>query len=102
MSKRGRKTKSVFLYNWPCRNDNTSMQCSVREALLQVQRNQCFYCMRPLLLSESTLDHIVPVAKGGTAAVTNLVASCYSCNQSKADKEVSETLLQSRISFFNR
>ena len=102
MSKRGHKTKSVFLHNWPCRDNNTAMQCSVREALLQVQRNCCFYCMRQLVLSESTLDHVVPVAKGGTATVTNLVVSCYSCNQTKGPKEIPETLVQSRISFFNR
>jgi 5-methylcytosine-specific restriction endonuclease McrA len=41
---------------------------------------QCAYCheVRPL-----TLDHVVPLARGGRHAVGNIVPACGSCNSSK-------------------
>lgn len=88
--------------HWPCRDDNRALTCSVKEALLLVQRFCCFYCMKGVTLPEATVDHVVPKAKGGTDAVTNLVVSCESCNRRKGTTDVPERLVQSRISFFNR
>jgi hypothetical protein len=42
----------------------------------------CAYCNRD---NPTTLDHVVPKAKGGTTARSNLVASCACCNLSKSD-----------------
>ncbi len=36
---------------------------------------------------KSTLDHVVPVAKGGTFAWENLVMSCTLCNNKKRDTQ---------------
>lgn len=36
----------------------------------------------------ATLDHVEPVALGGTNDVTNLVTACADCNRSKADDEL--------------
>jgi hypothetical protein len=36
----------------------------------------------------TTADHVVPKAKGGTDAMTNLVAACVQCNSGKRDKVV--------------
>lgn len=33
-----------------------------------------------------TLDHVVPVARGGDNSRDNLVTCCFSCNQEKADR----------------
>lgn len=35
-------------------------------------------------------DHVVPVAKGGVHAISNLVTACFSCNRAKRDKLVTE------------
>lgn len=49
----------------------------------------CGYCGETLHLDDVTLDHIHPQSKGGPSEWFNLVTSCFSCNQKKAD-----TLLQ--------
>jgi 5-methylcytosine-specific restriction endonuclease McrA len=46
----------------------------------------CAYCKKPLKLSEVTLDHVHPRAKGGKNSWMNLVASCQPCNNKKADE----------------
>lgn len=50
----------------------------------------CQYCGKKMKKDESTLDHVIPKSKGGPFSFTNLVASCYSCNQFKADREPNE------------
>lgn len=45
----------------------------------------CHYCGVVLSLSNATLDHVIPVSRGGKSARRNLVISCKSCNQEKGD-----------------
>lgn len=40
---------------------------------------ECFYCGKPA----TCIDHLIPVAKGGTGELGNLVTSCRSCNCQK-------------------
>ena len=47
----------------------------------------CAYCGRE---NPSTLDHVVPKAKGGKTTRNNLVASCADCNLSKSDTDFME------------
>jgi HNH endonuclease len=42
----------------------------------------CHYCETVA----TTADHVVPLAKGGTDALWNLVPACGPCNQAKADQ----------------
>lgn len=48
----------------------------------------CSYCGGPA----GEIDHIVPVAHGGTSAWVNLTAACKSCNSSKSDRKMVEFL----------
>lgn len=49
----------------------------------------CAYC-RSALGSLFHCDHVVPLSKGGTSAVGNLLPSCPGCNVWKSDKSPSE------------
>ena len=56
--------------------------------LFEDQRGRCAYCGRDL--SDKHLDHIVPISRGGTHTMGNLVWACPRCNLSKGDKLISE------------
>ena len=43
----------------------------------------CFYCGFELEWEESTADHIIPRAEGGSNDRANLVIACNSCNELK-------------------
>lgn len=56
----------------------------------------CRYCGRKLSLEECTIDHVIPLVKGGTEEPDNLVTACHRCNMiknSRTPEEAGMTLL---------
>ncbi len=49
----------------------------------QLNRGVCHYCERKFKRTELTMDHIVPIARGGTSTQGNIVPSCKECNRDK-------------------
>ena len=47
---------------------------------------RCFVCGKGVLEREATVEHIVPIAKGGADELENLAISHALCNVTKADK----------------
>ncbi|PLY02032.1 MAG: HNH endonuclease [Desulfuromonas sp.] len=43
----------------------------------------CHYCGKNVPPKELTLDHIVPVARGGLSSKNNCVPACKECNNKK-------------------
>lgn len=48
------------------------------------QAGRCAYCDAPMV--PPSLDHVIPVTRGGTHTIGNLVYVCRSCNSSKSDR----------------
>lgn len=46
----------------------------------------CHWCRKPVPKGHRHIDHVVPLAKGGSHCVTNLVPACASCNRRKSAK----------------
>lgn len=44
---------------------------------------RCHYCGRPTPKAELTMDHVVPLTRGGRSSKGNLVACCKECNNRK-------------------
>ena len=43
----------------------------------------CYYCQETFPPAELTMDHIVPLIRGGKSSKNNLVPSCKECNSKK-------------------
>jgi len=44
---------------------------------------QCYYCKRRIPPRALTMDHIVPVIRGGRSSRSNVVPCCKACNSRK-------------------
>lgn len=51
--------------------------------IVKQHKNRCHYCGKKKPL---TLDHVIPVTKGGLHVKENIVPACLICNSTKADK----------------
>lgn len=48
-----------------------------------VGRGICHYCGKKFKPSELTMDHVLPLARGGKSTKGNCVPSCKACNATK-------------------
>jgi len=61
--------------------------------LRQINLGLCHYCGNKFKSSELTMDHIVPLARGGQSNPGNVVPACKNCNTNKKlDTPVDEIL----------
>ncbi len=44
---------------------------------------KCYYCNKKVLPGELTMDHIVPIIRGGKSVKNNIVTCCKDCNNKK-------------------
>lgn len=62
----------------------------------KLQAGLCDYCGEHFHRDELTMDHIVPVARGGRSVKGNVAVCCKECNTTKKTSTPAEDLL-SRI-----
>ena len=53
-------------------------------------QGRCHYCHQPFKPSELTMDHIVPLARGGRSVRGNVVPACKPCNNAKRSQLLME------------
>lgn len=53
----------------------------LRQKLLALD-NTCYYCGQ----EATTIDHIIPLSKGGITSEDNCVSACNRCNSGKRDR----------------
>lgn len=56
-----------------------------RRALLKKGIKNCYWCKKPLTLDTSTLEHKIPLARGGLDNANNRTLACKKCNEARAD-----------------
>ncbi len=80
----------------PAHEDDAGSQASKRKALSKGMRfdvfrrdgYKCRYCGRDSTAVILEVDHIIPVAEGGTNDEANLITSCFDCNRGKGVKSL--------------
>jgi hypothetical protein len=76
----------------------------MRRDLAEECRHRCGYCLMTEANSgiPMTVDHIVPVSRGGETIPANLWLACYRCNEFKADQtEAEDPLTGESVPLFN-
>ncbi len=61
----------------------------------QLAKGLCYHCGKSFPPNELTMDHLIPVARGGTSTKGNVVPACFACNQAKAAQMPAEQILES-------
>ena len=58
------------------------------DARLAAQGGRCCYCVKPFNKTgrKPTVEHIIPVSKGGNNDVRNLAIACKSCNSTRGNR----------------
>lgn len=58
----------------------------VKEDILCKSDGVCAHCGCPVAIGDNfTVEHVVPISKGGTNDLVNIVALCQTCNTTKGD-----------------
>jgi 5-methylcytosine-specific restriction endonuclease McrA len=56
--------------------------------------NRCQYCGRKFSSAELSLDHVIPISRGGKSTWENVVCACLPCNVRKGNKLLTECGVQ--------
>lgn len=68
-----------------------------RQNVFLRDEHTCQYCQKRMSEKRLTIDHVVPLSRGGRHEWTNVVTACSACNNKKGDKtpeRVNMTLLK--------
>lgn len=52
--------------------------------IVERHKSRCYYCHKKIY--NPTMDHVIPLSKGGRNSPENIVPACLSCNCKKRDK----------------
>ena len=49
----------------------------------RLSRGTCYYCGHRFAADELTMDHIIPIIRGGRSTKNNIATACKDCNNKK-------------------
>ncbi len=58
-----------------------------------VGNGQCYHCEEKFKPEQLTMDHLIPIVRGGMSNKKNCVPSCKDCNSKKGNKTRAELAL---------
>jgi 5-methylcytosine-specific restriction endonuclease McrA len=67
-----------------------------KKRVLLRDKHKCAYCME----SANTIDHILPISRGGKNTWLNTISSCKTCNSKKSHRTPAEAHLQMHFNPF--
>lgn len=60
----------------------------------QLARGVCYYCGKKFPAEELTMDHILPIVRGGKSTRGNVTVCCKECNNAKKYLTPAEMILR--------
>ncbi|MNL26020.1 HNH endonuclease [compost metagenome] len=60
----------------------------------ELGKGLCYHCGQRFKPAELTMDHLIPIARGGKSTKNNCVTSCKLCNTKKGHKTRAEMALE--------
>lgn len=60
----------------------------------KIRAGVCYYCEKNFPPGELSMDHIVPLIRGGKTGKNNTVVACKTCNSQKSYKTLVQLKLQ--------
>lgn len=61
----------------------------------QLGKGVCYHCEQRFKPADLTMDHLIPIARGGKSDKKNCVPSCKDCNTKKGYKTRAELVMES-------
>ncbi len=52
----------------------------------KIANGKCHYCGKALSAKIATMDHVIPISRGGKSTKNNIVAACKDCNTAKKNQ----------------
>lgn len=66
----------------------TAMRDFIRRQLINSRGNICQICGKPIEnLKDCTIDHIIPISKGGLTTIENCRLAHFKCNQARGNDQ---------------
>ena len=91
-ARKNRLHKSVLNRNWNAKQLGAIGSFTTKEYKdkLDFYNNKCGYCLER---NPYTIDHIIPISKGGNNYIDNIMPACLQCNGQKRDYLLEEWFL---------
>lgn len=64
---------------------------------VQIDRGVCHFCGETFDKKDLTMDHLVPLARGGKSSKGNVVVACKPCNNEKKYYTPAEMILKNKL-----
>lgn len=83
--RKGRSERRKLIYSMaiPCDKAIRPNLSKRKRRMIRKQKFKCYYCQERITFKTGTVDHLLPVSRGGRHSKTNMVACCAPCNRSK-------------------
>jgi len=56
----------------------------------QIGKGVCYFCEQKFSRDQLTMDHLIPISRGGRSTKKNIVVACKQCNSLKKNLTVAE------------
>lgn len=85
----GKAAKRVCRVNRIAAKTSSGGKHTVKEYRIRLkeQNYKCFYCYCDISNGKDEIEHFFPLSKGGSSNISNIVASCKTCNSRKGTKD---------------